>query len=126
VCTEWPDYDGESDSDAGSETEVIVADASGAVNQSDAGFLSIQPSHPSNVSSSSSPHRELDASAASSPFNIPADSHTAQKIMHLLDEIGTSNLVDRPPHDATRFLHCVNCSGRLILLWTFTTGWRLF
>lgn len=49
-------------------------------------------------------------------FDIPDSvSYTAQKIMHLLDEIGTSNLVERPI-DSNRFLHCSHCSGRLIVL----------
>jgi len=121
IVADWPDYEAESDSETGSETEVIVAGgSSGPSNQSDLGGLVVQPSNPSSAVSS---HWELESSAllpqSSSPYNIPsaaADSQTAQKIMHLLDEIGTSNLVDRPPHDSTRFLHCVHCSGRLVIL----------
>lgn len=120
VCADWPDYEGESDSETGSETEVIVASGSSSstLNQSDLGGLVVQPSHSSSMSS----HWELEASAQpvhpSPSSNIPVavSSQTAQKIMHLLDEIGTSNLVDRPPHDSTRFLHCVHCSGRLLVL----------
>jgi len=121
TCADWPDYERESDSETGSETEMIVAgggSSNSTLNQSDLGGLVVQPSHSSSMSS----HWELEASAQpvySSPSsNIPAAvaSETAQKIMHLLDEIGTSNLVDRPPHDSVRFLHCVHCSGRLIVL----------
>jgi len=120
LCADWPDYERESDSETGSETEMIVAGGSssgGTLNQSDLGGLVVQPSHSSSMSS----HWELEASAP--PVNSPSSnipfavgSQTAQRIMYLLDEIGTSNLVDRPPHDSVRFLHCVHCSGRLIVL----------
>jgi len=119
TCVDWPDYEGESESETGSETEVIVAGSSSPVNQSDLGGLVVQSSHSTSALSS---HWELEASThpihSSTSSNIPAaiDSQTAQKIMHLLDEIGTSNLVDRPPPDSARFLHCVHCSGRLIVL----------
>ena len=116
---DWPDYEGDSDSETGSETEVIVAGDSSSMNQSDLGGLVVQPSHLSNTLSS---HWELEASAQpvySPPSsNIPAavDSQTAQKIMYLLDEIGTSNFVDHLPHSSMNFVHCDHCSGRLIVL----------
>jgi len=117
VCTDWPDYEGESDSESGSETEVIVADGSSSpLQQSDLGGPVVPPS---STSSTTPSHWEQEANAQPvHPSHIPAavSSQTAQKIMHLLDEIGTSNLVDRLPHDSTRFLHCVHCSGRLIML----------
>jgi len=119
VCADWPDYEGDSDSETGSETEVIVAGDSSTLNQSDLGGLVVQPSHLSNTLSS---HWELEASAQpvySPPSsNIPAavDSQTAQKIMYLLDEIGTSNFVDHLPHSSMNFVHCDHCSGRLIVL----------
>ena len=120
MCADWPDYEGDSDSETGSETEVIVAGDSSPSNQSDLGGLVVQPS--SHLSSTLSSHWELEASAQPvdppPSSNIPAavGSQTAQKIMYLLDEIGTSNLVDHPPHHSARFLHCVHCSGRLIIL----------
>jgi len=120
TCADWPDYEGESDSETGSETEVIVAGGSSTLNQSDLGGLVVQASPA--LSSTLSSHWELEASAppvhSTSTSNIPAavGSQTAQKIMHLLDEIGTSNLVERPLHDNARFLHCDHCSGRLIVL----------
>jgi len=120
MSVDWPDYEGESGSETGSETEMIVAGGSSStLNQSDLGGLVVQPSQ---LSSALSSHWELEANTQplySSPSsNIPAavSSQTAQKIMHLLDEIGTSNLVDRPLHDNARFLHCVHCSGRLIIV----------
>jgi len=106
VCVDWPNYDAESDSETSSETEVIVTGGSGPLNQSDLGGLVVEPS--------SQWHTH------SSPSTIPAtttsisSSQTAQKIMHLLDEIGTSNLVDRPPYYGTHFIHCLHCSGRII------------
>jgi len=127
ICADWPDYeDGDTDSETGSETEVIIAgDSSDALNQSDVGGLAVQPSSQLPAASTTmSSHWQFEASAepvhpSSATSNIPATgSQTAQKIMYLLDEIGTSNIVDRPlsHHSAARFLHCVHCSGRLIVL----------
>ena len=118
MYADWPDYEGESDSETGSETEVIVAGDSSLANQSDLGGVVFQPSHLSNLSSQweHEPSAQPLYSFPSSNIPTATDSQTAQKIMHLLDEIGTSNLVDRPPHDGARFLHCVHCSGRLIIL----------
>jgi len=114
-CADWPDYEGESDSETSSETEVIVAGGSGPLNQSDDGGLVVQPSNPTSVLS---PHEASTPPLTSTHLsNIPTSvtaSQTAQKIMHLLDEIGTSNLVDRPPLYGTHFIHCVHCSGRIM------------
>jgi len=96
---------------------VIVAGGSGPLKQPDLGGLVVQPSNAATSVLSSHWEREANAQALdSSPFSIPAvaGSQTAQKIMHLLDEIGTSNLVDRPPHYGSHFIHCVHCSGRIV------------
>ncbi len=45
--------------------------------------------------------------------NIPED-NTAQRIMHLLTELGSSNLVEAPSFAERNFLHCTNCTGRLL------------
>jgi len=111
---DWPDYEGDSDSETSSETEVIVAgggsisSSSVPLNQSEGLVI-----HPSNETALQAATQPLVSSPVS---NIPAvaGSHTAQKIMHLLDEIGTSNLVDRPPPYGTHFIHCVHCSGRIV------------
>lgn len=121
IYADWPDYEAESESDTGSETEVIVAGDSASSSPLNLGGLADQPpSHsPGELSSHWNLESQLPLPHSSIPsYNIPAgtSSETAQKIMHLLDEIGTSNLVDRHPHDV-RFLHCVHCSGRLIVLW---------
>lgn len=56
---------------------------------------------------------------------IPTEDLTAQRIMHLLNEIGTSNLVERMMYDERHFLHCNRCLGRLIMLWAACICCRL-
>lgn len=112
---DWPDLE---DGNSCSETEELTTAEDTALSNGDQlqsavigpdGFATVLPS-----SSSSHSNAEI-AMPSSELFNIPdsSASYTAQKIMHLLDEIGTSNLVERSIN-SRRFLHCSHCSGRLI------------
>ena len=62
------------------------------------------PDHPAFTSPSSPSETSSD---------IPPPDQTAQKIMHLLTEIGSSNLVNLPTRDDA-FLHCGHCTGYLM------------
>jgi myosin heavy subunit len=123
---DWPDYEGSgSDSETGSDTEVVIATT--AANEStspsaDYSGLVVHPSHSSIVEPTSHWEHKHNGSAVAFPSSLPsiplspAASQTAQKIMSLLGEIGTSNLVERTSLDNSHFLHCAHCSGRLIVL----------
>ena len=63
--------------------------------------------------SKSSLSRPPPATHLDNKLNIPED-NTAQRIMHLLTELGSSNLVHSPSFAERNFLHCPNCTGRLL------------
>ncbi len=109
VClfSEWPDLT-ESDSDD-SAVEAIVGD-----NQSTSQGSGAQSK--ANPAPSTPPPPPYPATSSSSTqSNIP-DENTAQRIMHLLTELGSSNLVQSPSFAERNFLHCPNCTGRLLNL----------
>ena len=63
--------------------------------------------------SKSSPPQPPPATHLDNKLNIPED-NTAQRIMHLLTELGSSNLVNSPSFAERNFLHCPNCTGRIL------------
>jgi hypothetical protein len=97
--TDWPDYNSSGDESDASEVEKIVA----AEDRTD--------SQASTSTPQKSPPKEAPAVPPPS-WNIPEDDHTAQRIMNLLTEMGSSNLVLN--YDDTHFLHCINCTGRIL------------
>jgi len=101
---DWPDYSTDEDSET-SEVEAIVGgsdrDAKEHINTADTSMLDTSPSHPNASPEGSSKHV------------IPPEDQTAHKIMHLLTEIGNSNLVERTSFADVNFLHCSHCMGRL-------------
>ena len=49
-------------------------------------------------------------------LNIPAEDETAQRIMHLLSEIGNSNMVEKMAFSDRNFVNCAHCTGKLMLV----------
>ncbi|CAH1785517.1 unnamed protein product [Owenia fusiformis] len=113
---DWPDYTSSSsgDSDA-SEVEAIIG---GSAPDADT-------PPPSKNKHSHHHHHHHDNHQPDTPqqgtmsehseqWNSPQpDNHTAQKIMHLLNEIGNVNQVDRTDFDERNFMPCKCCQGRL-------------
>lgn len=100
---DWPDY---TSSSSESDVDQIIT---GSGDQPD---TSVHSSHSGDHSSSVVPRHKKSPKPA-----IPTtEDLTAQKIMYLLSEIGTSNLVDRMPPDDRHFLHCDRCTGRLMVV----------
>jgi hypothetical protein len=117
---DWPDY---SSSGSQSDEERI---SEGAADQPPSSITNGVPAGDqlppndkegrANETSSSSPSQPH-GGTSSDPSLIPSgENATAQRIMHLLNEIGTSNLVERLMYDERHFLHCNRCLGRLIML----------
>ena len=102
---DWPDYTSESDSEA-SEVEAIVADSSAPPTST-----TFSPA------AQSTPHRPQPHDPSQSPLAaVPETDHTAQRIMHLLTEIGHSNLVDRSMVSEGGYVNCNHCRGKLLHL----------
>ena len=101
VLAEWPNY---SDSDSEVEAHVVSPDASS------------NPYLPADTSASSS--AALPDTSPASPHAPPPQptDNTAAQIMHLLTELGHSNLVDRNVYMQERFIHCTNCTGHLLIV----------
>jgi hypothetical protein len=111
VVADWPNYDEGNHSDSGSEVDSSLRSSSAAEQ-----YSRVNAGHVSESTHSESAPSFEHTSLYPKLRNIPETaSYTAQKIMHLLDEIGTSNLVERSL-DSNRFLHCSHCIGRLISL----------
>ena len=103
-AAEWPDLT-QSDSDD-SAVEAIVGNRTIG---DDSETVSVATADESKSSSSPPPP----ATHLDNKLNIPED-NTAQRIMHLLTELGSSNLVHSPSFAERNFLHCPNCTGRLL------------
>ncbi|XP_046556610.1 golgin subfamily A member 2-like isoform X2 [Haliotis rubra] len=116
---EWPDYTS-SESDSESEVEPIV----GGTHDTD----SVTPTEEINqpmLTDTPSPDQSL--SAENTDMNIheehhahvtkhmhrtlPEEDQTAHRILHLLSEIGHSNLVEKAPFTERNFLPCKFCQG---------------
>lgn len=107
ISLDWPDY---SSSGSQSDEEHIPEATDQSINGVSAGdqLQTIDTEAKANETSSQ-------PQSTSEPL-IPTEDLTAQRIMHLLNEIGTSNLVERLMYDEKHFLHCNRCLGRLIML----------
>ena len=101
ICTDWPDYTS-SDSDA-SEVEAIVGGAE----------VAASPTTPTEIHSKDGLAQPA-SPTSTDKWNIPQEDHTAQRIMHLLTEIGNSNLVDPNTFSEINFIHCNRCTGRIL------------
>lgn len=104
---DWPDYSSSDDEHHGDSAIDQSPDGApaGAHPQADAA------QRPAGDASSALP-----GTSSSGGSQAAADDATAQRIMHLLNEIGTSNLVERLSYDERHFLHCNRCLGRLIMV----------
>lgn len=105
LLEDWPDYSS-SDEEHHGDNAVDQPPGGAPVN---AHALADEGQRPTGDAPSTLP------SSTSGPQG-PIEDATAQRIMHLLNEIGTSNLVERLTYDERHFLHCNRCLGRLIMV----------
>ncbi|XP_048774696.2 golgin subfamily A member 2-like isoform X2 [Ostrea edulis] len=100
--TDWPDYTS-SESDADSEVEVVVE----TDHNESAAKSRLQPSIP-----------EPEAFYQPAEEQPVKDNQTASKILHLLSEIGHSNLIDHTVEDHIdhNFLPCKYCKGQVLIV----------
>lgn len=97
---DWPDYDSSSES----EVEPILAE-DGSV---------LTPERKSHkVRDLSSP-----AASPSSPGSpgSPGNDSTAQRIMHLLTELGSPHVVGPAHYEYRHVIQCTNCKGQLLIV----------
>ena len=112
-CIDWPDYSSGSDSDSErSEVEAIIGgpdsldDSSSSATPSHPGAPTLQGAHGTPEAS-----YMLDPPRHSPAYDAPED-HTAQQIMSLLNELGTSNIVEESTQLEYSVFRCNNCIGR--------------
>ncbi|XP_064650352.1 golgin subfamily A member 2-like isoform X2 [Lineus longissimus] len=97
----WPDYTSDSSADSDiSEVDAIVT------TRADVAQDAMQVENVTNENATSSQQERQQ-------WDIPVQDNTAQKIMHLLSEIGHSNVVEKVPFTERNFLPCACCTGQL-------------
>lgn len=109
---DWPDYSSESSDD--SQVEPIVGGSTSDIStpphsSRHSNKLSANPL----TSSTPAPNRDISQGSTLQSPDIPNEDHTAQKIMHLLSELGSSNVLDRTSFIEKSYVNCSHCSGRL-------------
>ena len=112
MISDWPDYTSSSGDSDTSEVERIVAGQEVASPHRD----HANQDH-ANPEAHTAEAQDTDVAMDTShpaQWNIPEEDHTAQRIMSLLTEIGTSNLVERTLQEDRHFLHCIHCTGRIL------------
>jgi hypothetical protein len=98
IFPDWPDYTSDSDADSDiSEVDAIVTTRADVAQ--DAMEMEQAISN--------------DEDSGQQQWDIPVEDNTAQKIMHLLSEIGHSNIVEKVPFSERNFLPCACCTGKL-------------
>nr|XP_022325623.1 golgin subfamily A member 2-like isoform X2 [Crassostrea virginica] len=113
-AADWPDYTS-SESEVESEVEAVVAPVHTDRNES-AAESRLHPSISESENLHHHPHPHHHHSHPHHGDEKPAkDNHTANKILHLLSEIGHSNLIDHNVEDCIdhNFLPCKYCKGQV-------------
>lgn len=116
---EWPDYTS-SESDSESEVEPIVGgthdtDSATPTEEINQPMLTDTPSPDQSLNTEDTDmniHKENHAHGTKHMHRtLPEEDQTAHRILHLLSEIGHSNLVEKPPFTERNFLPCKFCQG---------------
>uniref|UniRef100_K1QLA8 Golgin subfamily A member 2 n=1 Tax=Magallana gigas TaxID=29159 RepID=K1QLA8_MAGGI len=110
---DWPDYTS-SESEAESEVEAVVGPVHSDRNES-AAESRLHPGIPESEKHHHHPHHHHHSHQPHSEEQPAKDNHTANKILHLLSEIGHSNLIDHNMDDCIdhNFLPCKYCKGQV-------------
>ncbi|XP_046338569.2 golgin subfamily A member 2-like isoform X3 [Haliotis rufescens] len=116
---DWPDYTS-SESDSESEVEPIVGgthdtDSATPTEEINQPMLTDTPSPDQSLNTEDTDmniHKENHAHGTKHMHRtLPEEDQTAHRILHLLSEIGHSNLVEKPPFTERNFLPCKFCQG---------------
>lgn len=110
---DWPDYTS-SESEAESEVEAVVGPVHSDRNES-AAESRLHPGIPESEVHQHHPHHHHHSHQPHPEEQPTKDNHTANKILHLLSEIGHSNLIDHNMDDCIdhNFLPCKYCKGQV-------------